>query len=414
MHGCVLHDSHAEVLARRGLVRVLWMEIMSSKKTPRPNSPSNDQHCLLEASPNKQGKFQLRSDTQLHLYISCSPCGDAAIYPVTNDQVMLHSGAKVIVSKESGVDATVCGGEDCLLDGTNVAREKVQLVGKLRTKSGRSNLPPHLRSNSMSCSDKIVKWCVLGLQGGNLSALMDPPILITTIIVSKDKRISENSVAQQEALQRAIPDRVKRVWEGISPTDVSPQWHVLIPSVVVVKEGFASDKAAMESRVQAEGFRSDKDGYKSKSPVVASSPESSPDRKRKRNKTTPLSPCGISLNWQYCDPDKTELVVGTRGICQGKKPKSARDYVKLASRLSRLDLLRLAQKYYNLQTPSNTTTCDNNASPTPRTYQEFKRAVSCPDWCERKTKILTSGILAGWLRSGKEGDFPMSNQSIKV
>ena len=52
------------------------------------------------------------------------------------------------------------------------------VVGTLRTKPGRGE-----RTLSMSCSDKIMKWCTLGLQGGLLSNLVEEPIHVESIIV---------------------------------------------------------------------------------------------------------------------------------------------------------------------------------------------------------------------------------------
>jgi hypothetical protein len=410
MHGCVLHDSHAEVLARRGLLRVLWMELISSK-TPQQDPRHNYRHRLLEASSKKKGKYQLRSDIQLHLYISCSPCGDAAIYSVTNNQVMLHTGAKVIVSQESGIDATVCGGEDRLLKGTTVAREEVQIFGKLRTKSGRSNLPPHLRSTSMSCSDKIVKWCVIGLQGGLLSAMIDPPIFLSSIVASRDARIRGKSMAQQDALQRAIPNRVQGAWDQISTADVAPPWQKLVPSVHIVADSFPSDKSAMESKMQAQEAPAEKNENNSLSSIEVSIPgrSTASTRKRKRSETPikKLSPCGISLNWQCLDPNGTELIVGARGLCQGKKPKSNQDYSKLASRLSRREFVRLAQMHYDILPSGNKCGSERDVPSigVPETYQEVKRVVSSQDWDKWKASILRSGILAGWLRNSEDGDF---------
>lgn len=388
LNGCILHDCHAEVLARRGLMRSLWVELLN----PSNNTSSSQARHLLEPSEEMIGKFRLRSDLRLHLYISCSPCGDATIYPVSDDKVMLHTGAKVIVSKATGIDSSVCGGEDRLLEGTNVAREEIQVLGKLRTKSGRSNLPAHLRSSSMSCSDKIVQWGVLGLQGGLLSGKIDPPIFLSSIVVSKDPRISSESLAQHEALKRALSDRIEVVWNDLLTANIAaPSWKSSIPTCHVVAEEFPSDKSLMESKTRI-----------THSTMVNEETNQimcyhSIGRKRKRdsNESSGLSPCGISLQWQALDPSKTELIVGARGIRQGKKPKSNTDYNILASSVSRREIVALAQKVFQDPDPNDATL----------TYQQFKCRVASEEWYKIKTEILKTNTLAGWLRNSDEADF---------
>lgn len=51
-------------------------------------------------------------------------------------------------------------------------------MGVLRTKPGRGD--PTI---SMSCSDKIAKWTILGCQGCLLMTLLATPIYIDTVVV---------------------------------------------------------------------------------------------------------------------------------------------------------------------------------------------------------------------------------------
>jgi tRNA-specific adenosine deaminase 1 len=53
-------------------------------------------------------------------------------------------------------------------------------LGALRTKPGRGD--PTI---SMSCSDKLSKWLVVGIQGALLSNLLMKPIHLDGIIISK-------------------------------------------------------------------------------------------------------------------------------------------------------------------------------------------------------------------------------------
>ena len=53
-------------------------------------------------------------------------------------------------------------------------------TGVLRTKPGRGE-----RTLSMSCSDKIARWNVVGLQGALLSLLLDRPAYLSSIVIGK-------------------------------------------------------------------------------------------------------------------------------------------------------------------------------------------------------------------------------------
>jgi tRNA-specific adenosine deaminase 1 len=57
--------------------------------------------------------------------------------------------------------------------------------GALRTKPGRGD--PTI---SMSCSDKIAKWLVLGIQGSLVNNILDKPIYLNAIVISKYSKIS--------------------------------------------------------------------------------------------------------------------------------------------------------------------------------------------------------------------------------
>lgn len=77
--GKVLHDSHAEVLARRGFVHAV-LEEMRGGKPARPGWG-----LLARGVGEEEGSFSLREGVRFHLYVSESPCGDAAIYPAKKE-----------------------------------------------------------------------------------------------------------------------------------------------------------------------------------------------------------------------------------------------------------------------------------------------------------------------------------------
>ena len=149
--GLVLNDCHAEVIARRGLRRFLYTEL---EKHLDPGTAANS---IFEVKRDGGG-FRLKDGTQFHLYISTSPCGDARIFAPHETG---HEGPE--------------GGD---------RHPNRKARGQLRTKieSGEGTIP--VRSSSgiqtwdgvlqgerlltMSCSDKIARWNLVGVQGRSL------------------------------------------------------------------------------------------------------------------------------------------------------------------------------------------------------------------------------------------------------
>ena len=430
----ILHDSHAEVLARRGFIRILFDEITErqSENTYEAKQDVGKSYLLTEStncgnknfnatepeSISKVKRYRLNSDIGIHLYISDSPCGDASIYPVpsasssgdmenNNGNEILYTGAKVIVSKATKVGATDCGGEHQLLATESstsekgkgeanaswpmppvVAREKVQSLGKLRTKSGRSNLPAHMRSHSHSCSDKIVLWGVLGLQGAMLTKHLNPPVVpLTSVVVSIDSRLfvdgnnHERRMQhhhQQVSLERAIPDRIRNVWESLGQhNNKIPPWKPPVPTVHIVQKVYDSGKAAMIAKSETTNLS----GNKRKHNQCCSEEHAKHGEKIAAKK---VPPCGMSFNWNQ--KGGLEVVVGSRGIKHGKKPKSPQDIEKLSSRLCRAKLIH---DFSALILPQNN-----------KPYCQIKNDAANREWSNLKTRILTQNDspLAGWLR----------------
>jgi tRNA-specific adenosine deaminase 1 len=191
--GHLLGDSHAEVLARRGLAHFLLACVM---RCIREEAWLQSEDCPLElvgtggsgsgelgtrgsgsgagcapaSAPYTSAPLQLKRRWALHLYISDPPCGDACIYP---SRQTAFTGAKAVplpnhthpphppYSPHLAVGSTLHGTGEAGESGTGAA----EVLGCLRTKSGRSDIRAQSRTTSMSCSDKVCRWAALGLQG---------------------------------------------------------------------------------------------------------------------------------------------------------------------------------------------------------------------------------------------------------
>jgi hypothetical protein len=91
------------------------------------------------------------------MFTSCTPCGDGSL--------LLQADEK---------DSVYWTGAKPLLESDHAMAE-----GVTRMKPGRSDIPKESRSHSMSCSDKILKWNHLGIQGG----LFKGKILLSSIVI---------------------------------------------------------------------------------------------------------------------------------------------------------------------------------------------------------------------------------------
>ncbi len=415
-NGMVLKDSHAETLARRGLMSSLWDEVenllQNKKSTSRP---------LLEAITSSESKqhFQLRRGTSLHMYISDNPCGDATIYRIrkltignkeSTDQPetsINFTGAKIILSDSNGIslakqDESISSTLTCTNAAADskhessqtitVGREDVQQLGALRLKSSRSNIPSHLRSTSMSCSDKLVRWGVLGLSGALLSMYIPKPIVLSSICVSKDPRAvdGKDDLGQLDALRRAIKDRVENALISIEETE--KDWEVKPPEVAVVTDVFENSKSSSESR------------HENRMNKLADNTSISNKRVKKD------SVCGTSINWHQASVQQAanaEVTIGATGLKRGKKPKCPADVVKTASRLSRYQFVLRCNKCYSLSSKTEADVHYSDAA----TYRKYKERTSSTLLTRVATSALVDGgPLAGWVRSGSQDDFELPHE----
>ncbi|XP_073078125.1 double-stranded RNA-specific adenosine deaminase isoform X1 [Manis javanica] len=281
LKGETVNDCHAEIISRRGFIRFLYSELMKY-------NPQTAKDSIFE--PAKGGeKLQIKKTVSFHLYISTAPCGDGALFDKS--------------CSDRAVEST---------DSRHYPVFENPKQGKLRTKveNGEGTIPVESsdivptwdgirlgeRLRTMSCSDKILRWNVLGLQGALLTHFLQPVYL---------KSVTLGYLFSQGHLTRAICCRVTR-----------------------------------DGNTFEDGLRH---------PFIVNHPKvgrvSVYDSKRQSGKTKETS-----VNWCLADGYDLEILDGTRGTVDGPRNELSRVskknifllFKKLCSFRCRRDLLRLS------------------------------------------------------------------------
>ncbi|NXG15792.1 DSRAD deaminase, partial [Grallaria varia] len=283
LKGETVNDCHAEIISRRGFVRFLYSELMKYD----PSNSSSAEESIFEPAGGQ--RLRIKSSVTFHLYVSTAPCGDGALF-----------------DKSCSDQASVVGQTQHQPLFENPKQ------GKLRTKveNGEGTIPVESsdivptwdgiqhgeRLRTMSCSDKILRWNVLGLQGALLSHFLEPVYLSSVTL---------GYLYSQGHLTRAICCRVARDGSTLRENLQAP-YHINHPEV---------------GRVSV---------Y---------------DSARQTGKTKESS-----VNWCLADASEVEVLDGTKGKVDGPKLEVSRVskrkmftlFQQLCAKNNRKDLLSLS------------------------------------------------------------------------
>ncbi|XP_039182309.1 double-stranded RNA-specific editase 1 isoform X2 [Crotalus tigris] len=186
--GLALNDCHAEIIARRCLLKFLYTQL----ELHLSNKEDQQKSIFIKS---EQGGFKLDENVQFHLYISTSPCGDARIFSpheaVQEDQGDRHPNRKARGQLRTKIES----GEGTI---------PVRATTTIQTWDG---VLQGERLLTMSCSDKIARWNVLGIQGALLSLFVEP-IYLSSIILG--------SLYHGDHLSRAAYQRIAEI-EDLPP-----------------------------------------------------------------------------------------------------------------------------------------------------------------------------------------------------
>ncbi|XP_070491357.1 double-stranded RNA-specific editase Adar isoform X3 [Chironomus tepperi] len=199
-HGLAVNDSHAEIVARRCFMTFVYDQLELHVK------PETAKDSVFEKPLDGNYLYRLKDNIQVHLYINTAPCGDARVFsPHENDQALdKHPNRKArgqlrtkVESGEGTIPVKNCDSIQCW-DGI--------LNGQ--------------RLLTMSCSDKIARWNVLGLQGALLSSIVQPIYLHSIVL---------GSLLHPNHMYRAIAGRLEKSIKGLPPP-----YRLNIPKLALV------------------------------------------------------------------------------------------------------------------------------------------------------------------------------------
>ncbi|XP_053665653.1 tRNA-specific adenosine deaminase 1 [Anopheles marshallii] len=225
-----VNDSHAEVLARRAFLRYLYEQI--------ENSLEDETKSIFERKSPESGKFTLKNGYSFHFFTTHSPCGDASIFVDEHEEMSPEPKRARMERTEPDGTIECCTSSQVAKDNRPVGMTggkllqvgehgdlMAQTIGPVRTKPGRG-----ARTLSVSCSDKLARWNVLGVQGSLLMLLLEQPIYLGSVVLCDG---THHSVA---AMERAIWGRFDR-WAEKTESLLKPPFCLHRPLITVANNG---------------------------------------------------------------------------------------------------------------------------------------------------------------------------------
>ncbi|CAD8062281.1 unnamed protein product [Paramecium primaurelia] len=156
-----LHSCHAEVIAKRGFQ--LWLYEVFSK----PNE-------IDKYFEKKETKYSLKNDYKVCFYVTQPPCGQAQLFPESKIYGMSAARPFSEFFKET----------------ENIPNCDSQ---RLRSTPANSKTPIQQKNPSFCCTDKLMIWNIVGIQGALLNQYINP-IYIDNLIIEFREQFSLKQV----------------------------------------------------------------------------------------------------------------------------------------------------------------------------------------------------------------------------
>lgn len=308
------------------------------------NVPEDKRKCEdLDNPVNKKMRLELRTPA-LELVNGTSHCqnlGNQEPGPVppsinNSNATMAPGGARVVDVYRTGAKCVPGEAGDSGEPGPAYHQ-----VGLLRVKPGRGD-----RTCSMSCSDKLARWNVLGCQGALLMHFLEEPIYLSAMVIGR-------CPYSQEAVHRALIGRCQNVSalpQGFKVQEMNIQQSDLL---------FEQSRCAVQAKTVDSSSR--------------------------------LVPCGAAISWSAV-PEQP-LDVTANGFPQGMTRKGIRN-LQTRSRISKVELFRSFQNLLN--SISKDRWPDSLRVQKLETYQEYKEAASA---YQEAWSTLRKQAFGSWIRN---------------
>ena len=305
-----LHDSHAEVIARRSLLRWFYSQLELAQAGKVSHLERGDFYDatgdVSGAGEGAERRWRLKEGLLLGMYISTLPCtssislrfnpmmahrtcddtgGDASMYhlslqapstsaaPPTSLSTLSPTPSPALPSSDAPAPTpTSTMAENARLastlgltttyerDAPSSTSQQVQrgrqsyTTSSLRTKPGRSDSP---LATSHSCSDKISLWNYVGVQGGLLSSLLER-VAIDVMVIGLTLKDEERERMTTE-IRRGLGGRLKGVdaTGETGETTVRQEYYLKIPEIHFSDVEFFHSKEVVLRRCGAMGNESE-------------------------------------------------------------------------------------------------------------------------------------------------------------